>query len=419
MRERVEQPAPSDIDERLEVATPSFLDAERIEQAWLAVDTKALDVVHRAEQVIPRIGIEQLACLVLAARHVVDLQVRLEVVDATLGLIRHRPEGSCLPEVVDVLGEPDLVDAGLLRRLYERLDRPRVVRDLLAAVAQVHVVVDDHNRAATHSRSSASVIFRRRRSPSTTFTRPPRASTSEAQSLAPETSPRHASRRICATKAWGVCTTRKASRSSVSTTRSPSTRLTVSATGSAGTAPSQPSFNAVKTRSTTSSSTSGRAASCTSTTAASAGTSESASRTESARVVPPVTQELTLLQPSSSASRIEGSSHSGGAATTIASTQSEASNRSRLSASNGRSPRRTNALGRSAPSRSPLPAAARMAQTLTSSRRAPSSSACSSLRALRSCESPASPSCGQQVLSSSTRPSPASPRSSCGRCPCR
>src|SRR6266508_2563705 len=320
MRERVEQTGSGSVDERLEVATPGFLDTDGIDEAGFAVDTEALDVVHRTEQVIPRIGLEELAGLVFAARYIVDLQselhrqpplareddglhVRLEVVDAALGLIRHRPERPRLPEVVDVLGEPDLVDARLLRRLDERLDRERVVRDLTAAVAKVHVVVDDHNRAAT--------------------------------------------------------------------------RLTVSATGSAGTTPSQPSFSAVKTRSTTPSSTSGRAASCTSTTAASSGTSASASRTDSPRVAPPVTQELTLLQPSSSASRIDGSSHSGGAATTIASTQSEASSRSRLSASNGRSPSRTNALGRSAPSRSPPPAAARMAQTLTSSRRVPSSSPCS------------------------------------------
>ena len=73
----------------------------------------------------------------------------------------------------------------------------------------------------------------------------------------------------------------------------------------------------------TSSPTSGRAASWTSTTTALFGTSASASRTDSARVSPPVTTAETFDAASSSASRIAGSSQPGGAATTIASTQSE------------------------------------------------------------------------------------------------
>jgi hypothetical protein len=132
--------------------------------------------------------------------------------------------------------------------------------------------------------------------------------------------------------------------------------------GSAGTTPSQPSASGVSTRPTTSSSTSGRAASWTSTATASSGTSASASRTDSARVAPPATTELTLPAPISSARRIDGSSQPGGAATTIASIQSDSSSRSMLVAMSGSSPSATNALGRSAPRRSPLPAAARIAQ---------------------------------------------------------
>ncbi len=75
-----------------------------------------------------------------------------------------------------------------------------------------------------------------------------------------------------------------------------------------------------------------------------------------------------MPQPSSSASRITGSSQSGGATTTIASIQPQASSRSRLSARSGLPPSGANAFGRSAESRSPRPAAAITAQTDTGRR---------------------------------------------------
>src|SRR5262249_52178989 len=108
----------------------------------------------------------------------------------------------------------------------------------------------------------------------------------------------------------------------------------------------------------TASSTSGRAASWTTTTSASSGTSARAAATDSARVGPPVTHATTLDAASSSARRIDGSSHPGGAATTIASMSAQRSRRSMLSARRGRPPRTANAFGRSSPSRSPEPAAA-------------------------------------------------------------
>src|SRR5947209_9564503 len=221
-----------------------------------------------------------------------------------------------------------------------------------------------HSHDATNSRSEGSVTFSRRGSPGTTFTRPPARSTSAAQSLA-SPPPAAARRRTGATKACGVCTATRSSRGTVSTTASPRTRFTVSAKGRPGTAPSQPSPSGSSTRPTTSSVTSGRAASCTSATAASSGTSASASRTDSARVGPPVTQDETLPQPSSSASRTTGSSQPSGAATTIASTHPDASSRSRLSASSGRPRSAAKAFGLSRPRRSPRPAAATIAQTLT------------------------------------------------------
>ena len=65
----------------------------------------------------------------------------------------------------------------------------------------------------------------------------------------------------------------------------------------------------------------------------------------------------TFPQPSSSASRITGSSQPGGATTTIESIQSEASSRSRLSARSGRPPSGANAFGRSRwPAAEPLAA---------------------------------------------------------------
>src|SRR5204862_321117 len=161
---------------------------------------------------------EQCTRLVFTAGHVVDLEpeldrqaalprlhdrvdVRLEVIDAALRLVGLRPERAQLREVVAVLRKADLVDSRRPRRVDERLDRPRVVRDLLAPVAQVHVVVDDHNRAATRSRSSASVTLSSRGSPSTLRTRPPAASTAAEQSVHSE--PASAFRNTSATNALG------------------------------------------------------------------------------------------------------------------------------------------------------------------------------------------------------------------------
>src|SRR6266498_3927528 len=155
------------------------------------------------------------------------VKLGLDVVHATLRHVRHGPQGAQLLEVVAVLGEPDLVHAGGARRFDERIDRPRVEHDLLISVAEMHVVVDDHSSAATRSRSPTSVTLISFGSPSTTLTRPPRASTRDEQSLAAATFPcAYASRTTEATNACGVCTARNFSRFRVSTTRpSSSTRL--------------------------------------------------------------------------------------------------------------------------------------------------------------------------------------------------
>src|SRR5919204_4600310 len=385
MRERVEQAAPRGVPQPDEVPPPGLVRWQLFLDPGERVDAKAVDEVDRAQQVIERVPAEQLRHLGLVSRHVVDLEpelhgqpallrgddgphVRVEVVHATLHLGRFRPELPRLCEVVDVLGEADLVDPAVAGSVHEPLDRLDGVVDPFVAIAEMHVVVDDHSSGAgsshpsTTCRSCSSVTFSKRGSPGTTLTRPPRASTSAEQSVAPESSPLSASRSTGARNACGVCTATSSSRSSVSTTASARTRLIVSASGSAGTAPSQPSPSAVRTRSTTSSTSTGRAASCTRITSVSPGTSATPARTDSARVSPPVTEAETLPQPFSSATRIEGSSHSGGATITIASTHSEESNRRSGSASKGSPRSGANALGRSEPRRSPRPAATRTAQ---------------------------------------------------------
>src|SRR5262245_2320430 len=261
------------------------------------------------------------------------------------------------------------------RRVRGALPHPGLVDERLADVEDDRL----QSQAATRSRSACSVTLIRRRSPGTTLTRPPLASTSAAQSVA-SASPLAAARSVGQTNAWGVCAPTRLSRSSVSTTASPSTRLTVSGMGTAGTTPSQPSGSVVSSRSSTSSASTGRAASWTTATAASSGTASSPARTEAARVSPPVTTDSTFPQASSSASRITGSSQSGGATTTIESIQSDDSIRSRLSASSGRPFSGANALGRSSPRRSPRPAAAMTAQT--DIRRRAGLRRCAGLRAL-------------------------------------
>ena len=71
--------------------------------------------------------------------------VSVEVVDAALRLVRQVPDLEGLPEVVDVLGEADLVDSALGGGLEEALDGFQRVLDLLRRAAKVHVVVDDHS----------------------------------------------------------------------------------------------------------------------------------------------------------------------------------------------------------------------------------------------------------------------------------
>lgn len=137
------------------------------------------------------------------------VDVRVEVVGTALQHPGDLPEVLALAEVVDVVAEPDLVDpgpAGLLDVVLSAVGRVGPKRRVVGP-AQMRVVIDDHEGASQHStsaKSSALVTFSRRGSPATTFTRPPRASTSDAQSLASDASPANASRKTDAMNACGV-----------------------------------------------------------------------------------------------------------------------------------------------------------------------------------------------------------------------
>ena len=218
VREGIEEPASCRAAERFVVPAPSLLGPDGLDEARHSIDPEPVEEVDRAQDVVPRIRRERLRRLLLAAGLVVDLDpelhgmaaalrlddglhVRLDVVDAPLEVIGHRPERTRPFEVVDVLGEADLVHAPLRCSLDEALDRVDGVVDRFVRRPEVHVVVDDHSQVATSSRSAGVVTLSRRGSPSTTRTRPPRASTRVAQSGAEDTSPLSAPRRTEATNA--------------------------------------------------------------------------------------------------------------------------------------------------------------------------------------------------------------------------
>src|SRR5437764_1045352 len=152
MRERVEQPAPRRVSQPDEVAAPGFVRAELLDEPGLLVDRKTVDVVDRAEQIIPRIRREQVRSLALPPGNVVDLEAELDgqpallcpgdrtyvAVEVPRAPIEHVlliPEVTRLLEVVDVLGEADLVDAAYNCRLDESLHRLDRMVDPLLVIA--------------------------------------------------------------------------------------------------------------------------------------------------------------------------------------------------------------------------------------------------------------------------------------------
>src|SRR6476661_250913 len=344
--------------------------------------------VHRAQQVVPVIPPDHLADLLLATAQVVDLErdlhrqagvSRCRDGGVVAAQVAHRiglPERVVEPvarlgEAVDVVGEADLVDPCHGRRGHvaaDVLEREAVVVVGHVVVDQVHVVVGQHRRRAS-ARSSGVVTLRLAVSPSTTATLPPAASTSDAQSVAAASTSAGcawARRSTSARNPWGVCTATSWERSGVSTTSPALTRLTVSVTGTPGTAPSAwPS--ASSTRDTSSGVANGRAASCTRIRSASSGTAASPAATDAARVLPPVTAAATLPATRSSASSVAGSSQPSGTTSTIPSSAGWSSSILTEWASITSSPTPTNALGRSSPNRRPSPAPTTIAQLVSRS----------------------------------------------------
>src|SRR5262249_11098202 len=125
VRERVEEAASSGVPDPGEVAAPRLADRQPVHKPGLLIDREAVDEVHRAEHVVPRVRLEQLGEPALRAREVVGLEPELDRQPAPLGLenrvdvlvevvaaaIEHPrdvPEVARLAEVVDVIAEPDL-----------------------------------------------------------------------------------------------------------------------------------------------------------------------------------------------------------------------------------------------------------------------------------------------------------------------
>src|SRR5439155_18381945 len=226
---------------------------------------------------------------------------------------------------------------------------------------------------ASRSRSARLVTFTLSGSPGTTTTVPPADSTSAASSV-PSPPVACAARSADARNAWGVWTATSSVRSSVSTTRPSWTRLTVSLSGKAGTAPSAPDRTAAITAPKSAADAAGRAASCTTTTVASAGTRARPARTEAERVAPPTT---------TASARSSSVACSGATTSTTPSVAAfaAASDQSRTR----RSPSGSYCL--SAPKRSPRPAATTTAHTGPSGSIAPH---CTSASTIAPCSMPPS-----------------------------
>jgi hypothetical protein len=86
MAERVEETALSRTRQQLVVTAPSLLGADAPDQARFRVDALVADEVDRADQVVPGVRRQDLPRLLLFARHVVDLEPKLDGQALPLGL---------------------------------------------------------------------------------------------------------------------------------------------------------------------------------------------------------------------------------------------------------------------------------------------------------------------------------------------
>src|SRR4029079_5260781 len=127
-----------------------------------------------------------------------EAAVLVEIVDRVRAPELVIPHVQRLVEPVDVLGHSELLDPALGRLLAVALGvrtREEPLRRVLALVRpQVDVVVRQHRSDSARARSSGQVILKFDGGASTIRTSPPRASTSDASSVAPATSPSRAFR---------------------------------------------------------------------------------------------------------------------------------------------------------------------------------------------------------------------------------
>src|SRR5262249_46885233 len=145
VREDVEETRPGGVAEPDEIAAPGLASRKLVRERRGLVDREAVDEVHRAEQVVPRVRLEQLPDPDLGPREVVDLEPELDRQTAALRLLdrgdvvvevigtalehpRDLPEALALAEVVDMVAEPDLVDPRPASRLRALLGELRRVR---------------------------------------------------------------------------------------------------------------------------------------------------------------------------------------------------------------------------------------------------------------------------------------------------
>src|SRR3954452_22309936 len=370
--EDVEHARRGGLAEGLEVAAPHVVGAVRVrlpDVVAVVVDRLVAEEVHGADDVVEVGALQEVREPVLATEDEVRLDphaqvgVLAEEADVVIEVVarlgppeRVIPDGERLVEPVDVLGDAELGDPALLGDLAVAVGvggREGLGRGGVRIVpAEMDVEVGQHgadlSRSSATRRSCAVVTLKFSGGDGTTRTTPPCASTSDASSvaLARASSPAvSAASSADRRKTCGVCTAQSSERSSVAWTTPPTARLTVSCTGAAAIAASQPcSSSAASAARTMSGVTSGRAASWTTT--GSPSDARSAASTECDRSAPPGTPIVPA-----------GAAMPSGSATTIPSISSTARSASSDHSSMGRPATATSALGPCALGRFPRPAA--------------------------------------------------------------
>ena len=163
MGDHVEQARSRRLGERLEVAAPDCIGIPFLHPDVIAlvVHRALLDEVDRADRVVEPALVDEVLGAILGAQDEVDLEAKPkrrradelaigdEIVVRLLLPERVTPQLERLGEPVDVLGDAELVDAGLASGRQVPLDVPvgergRVRRLAVGVLAQVDVVIGEH-----------------------------------------------------------------------------------------------------------------------------------------------------------------------------------------------------------------------------------------------------------------------------------